>query len=54
MPLFEYADVVWGDKDNETVMSSPQVLQNKEAKINLDQPLYLSALRALATLTWIP
>ena len=54
MPLFEYADVVWGDKHNETVMSSPQVLQNKEAKINLDQPLYLSALCALATLTWIP
>jgi len=35
MPLFEYADLVWGDKHNVTLMSSLQVLQNKAAKIIL-------------------
>ena len=33
MPLFEYADLVWGDKHNITLMSSLQVLQNKAAKV---------------------
>ena len=43
MPLFEYADLVWGDKHNVTLMSSAslQVLQNKAAKVILDRPLYL-------------
>ena len=50
MPLFKYADVVWGDKDNVTLMSSLQVLQNKASKIILDRPLYSSASHALATL----
>ena len=27
MPLFDYADLVWGDKRNATLMSSLQVLQ---------------------------
>ena len=54
MPLFEYADLVWGDKHNATLMSSLQVLQNKAAKIILDRPLYSSASHALATLKWIP
>jgi len=54
MPLFEYADLVWGDKNNVTLMSSLQVLQNKAAKIILDQPLYSSESHALATLKWIP
>ena len=54
MPLFEYADLVWGDKHNVTLMSSLQVLQNKAAKIILDRLLYSSASHALATLKWIP
>ena len=33
MPLFDYADLVWGDKHNVTLMTSLQVLQNKAAKI---------------------
>ena len=37
MPLFKYADLVWGDKHNVTLMSSLQVLQNKAAKIILDR-----------------
>ena len=56
MPLFEYADLVWGDKHNITLMSSlqRQVLQNKTAKIILVWPLYSSASHALATLKWLP
>ena len=54
MPLFYYADLVWGDKRNVTLMSSLQVLQNKAAKIILDRPLYSSATHSLTTLKWVP
>ena len=54
MPLFDYADLVWGDKHNVTLMTSLQVLQNKAAKIILDRPLYSSATHALATPKWVP
>ena len=46
MPLFEYADLVWGDKHNVTLNSSLQVLQNKVVKIILDRPLHSSASHA--------
>ena len=51
MPIFEFADVVWGDKYNVTIMSNLQILQNKAAKIILDRPLYSSASDALANLS---
>ena len=54
MPLFDYADLVWGDKHNVALMTSLQVLQNTAAKIILDRPLYSSATHALATLKWVP
>ena len=54
MPLFDYADLVWGDKYNVTLMTSLQVLQNKAPKIILDRLLYSSATHALATLKWVP
>jgi len=54
MPLSEYADLVWGDKNIVTLMSSRQVVQNKAAELILDEPLHSSALHALATLKWIP
>ena len=54
MPLFDYADLVWGDKHNVILMTSLQVLQNKAAKIILDRPLYSSAKHALAILKWVP
>ena len=54
MPLFEYADLVWGDKHNITLMSSLQVLQNKAAKVILNRPLYSSSTEALAVLKWLP
>ena len=46
MPLFEYADLVWDDKHNITLMSSLQVLQNKAAKVILNRPLYSSSTEA--------
>ena len=42
MPLFEYSDLFWGDKHNDTLMSSLQVLQNKAAQVILHRPLYSS------------
>ena len=54
MPLFDYADLVWGDKHNVTLMTSLQVLQTKAAKIISDRPLYSSAMHALATHKWVP
>ena len=54
MPLFDSADLVWGDKHNVTLMTSLQVLQTKAAKIILDRPLYSSATHALATHKWVP
>ena len=43
MPLFDYANIVWGDKHNSHLMSSLQTLQNKAAKLILDRPPYSSA-----------
>ena len=28
LPIFDYADLVWGDKDNAVLMNNLQVLQN--------------------------
>ena len=36
VPLFDYASIVWGDKDNKTLMNSLQVPNNKAAKLNLN------------------
>ena len=54
VPLFHYAELVWGDKHNVTGISSLQVLQNKATKIILDRPICSSATHALATLKWAP
>ena len=37
LPLFDYADIVWGDRDNKVLMKSLQILQNKVAKVILDR-----------------
>ena len=47
VPLFDYADVIWGDKFNDTLMSQLQILQNRAAKLLLDRPKYSSASEAL-------
>ena len=54
MPLFEYADSVWGDEHNITLMSSLYVLQNKAAKVILNRPLYSSSTEVLVVLKWLP
>ena len=41
LPLFDYADIIWGDKITTTLMDQLQILQNKAAKTILDAP-YLS------------
>ena len=51
--MFDYADLVWGDKDNLVLMDELQVLQNKAAKIILDRPLQSSATEALSALKWL-
>ena len=53
LPMFDYADLVWGDKDNLVLMDELQVLQNKAAKIILDRPLQSSATEALSALKWL-
>ena len=50
LPMFDYADLVWGDKDNLVLMDELQVLQNKAAKIILDRPLQSSATEAMSAL----
>jgi len=36
VPLFDYADSVWGDKDNLVLMNQLQIMHNKLAKVILD------------------
>ena len=47
IPLFEYGDTVWGDKDNDTLMGRLQVLQNNAAKVLLNLPPRSSSTKAL-------
>ena len=37
LPLFDYGDTIWGDKNNSVLMNSLKVLENKAAKIILNQ-----------------
>ena len=53
LPIFDYADLVWGDKDNVCLMKELQILQNKAAKLILDRPLYSSSINALTVLRWM-
>ena len=50
LPLFDYGDVIWGDKNNDTIMSELQILQNKAAKAMLGQPPRSSSTEALKSL----
>ena len=50
--MFDYADIVWGDKDNAVLMNNLQLLSNKAAKTILDRPFNSSATDALETLGW--
>ena len=50
LPLFDYGDVIWGDKNNDTIMSELQILQNKAAKVLLGQPPRRSSTEARRSL----
>ena len=52
LPLFVYADTIWGDKNNVVLMNSLQTLENKAAKIILDELPWYSATEALRRLRW--
>lgn len=54
LPLFDYGDIVWGDKNNSTLMENLQILQNKAAKIILYRHPHDSASEALDSLGWKP
>ena len=53
VPLFDYASIVWGDKNNKTLMNSLQVLQNKAAKQILNRSPWSSSTDALKELKWL-
>ena len=50
LPLFDYGDVIWGDENNETIISELQILQNKAAKVLLGHPPQNSSTEALRSL----
>lgn len=54
LPLFDYGDIIWGDRGNASLMSELQVLQNKAARLILDLPVHSSASEALKRLGWKP
>ena len=49
--LFDYADNIWGDKFNATLMDDLHVLQNK-TKIILNLPFFSSSTQAVEALGW--
>ena len=54
--MFDYVDIVWGDKDNAVLINNLKLLQNKAAKTILDRPFrpfHSSATGALEALGWL-
>ena len=54
LPLLDYADIIWGDKNNSVLMNSLQIQENKAAKLIVDAPPLSSATEALKLLNWTP
>jgi len=54
LPLFDCGDLIWGDKNNLTIMSELQVLQNNAAKVLLGPPIRSSSTQALKSLDFKP
>ena len=54
LPLLDYGDIVWGDKNNITIMDHLQVLQNNAARCLLDLPRSSSGSQAISHLNWKP
>ena len=51
--LFDYASIVWGDKNNKVLMNLLQVLHSKVAKLILNQSIWSSSTQALEQLNWL-
>ena len=52
--LFDYGDIIWGDRGNATLMAKIQILHNKAARLILNLHPRASASNALAKLHWRP
>ena len=53
VPLFDYASILWGDKNNKVLMNSLQVLYSKAAKLILNQSSWSSSTEAFEQLNWL-
>ena len=42
LPIFDYADIIWGDKGKAALIEQLQVLKNKAVRIILDLPYPLA------------
>ena len=51
--MFDYADIVWGDRGNAVLMNNLPLLQNKAAKTISDRPFHSSATDAFEDLGWL-
>ena len=54
LPLFDCSDIIWGDKNNSSLINHLQVLQHNAARLILDLPRESSATEALHILEWKP
>lgn len=52
LTIFDYADVMWGDRFNCTLMNRLQIFKNKGAKLITGKPLFSSSHDALKSLGW--
>ena len=52
-PIFEYNNILWGDKRNTVHMDTLQILLNRAAKIILGRDVRDSATQALKDLNWL-
>ena len=53
VPLLDYASLVWGDKNNKTLMNLLQILHNKAAKLILNKLPWSSCSDVLKELKWL-
>ena len=53
-PLFDYPEIVWGEKNYDTLLKDLHLLQKRAAKIILDKPKYSSAIETLTLLDLRP
>ena len=50
-PLFDYADIIWGHKNNDTLMRNLQVLQNRAARLFwINQNLALRVMLSISSI----